>query len=80
MIKNIERGFTVSISEKIRLLLRRRGVTITALAERIGLSRSRLMVKLKENNFSVSDLQKIAAALGCSFEGCFVMLDTEEKI
>ena len=70
----------LTISEKIRLLLRRRGVTITALAGKIGLSRSRLMVKLKENNFTVSDLEKIAAALGCSFEGCFVMFDTDEKI
>ena len=70
----------MSISEKIRLLLRRRSITISALAERIGLSRQRLTVKLKENNFTLSDLEKIAAALGCSFEGCFIMLDTKEKI
>lgn len=70
----------MTVSEKIRLLLRRRGLTITALAENIGLSRQRITYKLKENNFTVTDLEKIAAALGCTFEGCFIMNDTKERI
>ena len=70
----------MTVSEKIRLLLRRRGLTITALAGKIGLSRQRITYKLKENNFTVADLEKIAAALGCTFEGCFIMNDTKERI
>lgn len=70
----------MTVSEKIRLLLRRRGLTITALAGEIGLSRQRITYKLKENNFTVADLEKIAAALGCTFEGCFIMNDTKERI
>ncbi len=70
----------MTVSEKIRLLLRRRKITITALADKIGLSRQRITYKLKEDNFTVSDLEKIAAALGCTFEGCFIMNDTNERI
>jgi len=70
----------VTISEKIRLLIRRRNITITSLAIKVGLSRQRLTVKLQEGSFTVHDLNKIAAALDCTFEGRFIMNDTKEKI
>ena len=70
----------MTISEKIRLLMRRRHITITSLAVKVGLSRQRLTVKLQEGSFNVYDLKKIAAVLDCTFEGCFIMNDTKEKI
>jgi len=70
----------VTISEKIRLLLLRRNTTITALAVKMGISRQYLSKKLKNNDFSVSDLSKIATALNCRFDSVFTMNDTGEKI
>lgn len=70
----------MTISEKIRLLLLRRNTTITALAGEMGISRQYLSKKLKNNDFSVSDLSKIATALNCSFDSVFTMNDTGEKI
>lgn len=62
----------MSISEKIRLLLRRRKMTITELAARLHLSRQSVTKKLKDNHFTVAELQNIAAILGCEIEILFV--------
>ena len=70
----------MTISEKIRLLLRRRKITITALAGKIKISRQYLTVKLKNDNFTTKELQEIAVALNCSFDSVFTMNDTGEKI
>lgn len=70
----------MTISEKIRLLLRRRKITITALAGKMQISRQYLTIKLKNNDFTVSELQNIASVLDCSFNSVFTMNDTGEKI
>lgn len=70
----------MTISEKIKLLLGRRGMTITALAREMGISRQYLTLKLKKNDFSVSDLQRIATILNCTFDTVFTMNDTKEKL
>lgn len=70
----------MTISEKIRLLARRRGLTVTALAGKIGMTRQNLSVKLKNDNFTIKELQEIAVVLNCSFDSAFVMNDTGERI
>lgn len=70
----------MTVSEKIRLLARRRGITITALAGKIKMTRQNLNMKLKNDNFTVKDLQEIAVALNCSFDSVFTMNDTGEKV
>ena len=70
----------MTVSEKIRLLARRRGITITALAGKIKTTRQNLNMKLKNDNFTVKDLQEIAVALNCSFDTVFTMNDTGEKV
>lgn len=70
----------MTISEKIRLLARRRGLTVTALAGKIKMTRQNLSMKLKNDNFTVKELQEIAVALDCSFDTVFVMNDTGEKV
>lgn len=52
--------------EKIRLLLRRKEMTVTDLANSIGTTRQNLTNKLKRNNFSENELREIAKALNCS--------------
>lgn len=55
-------------------------MTIKALAGEMGISRQYMTIKLKNNDFSVSELQGIAAILNCSFDTTFTMNDTGEKI
>ena len=71
---------TMTISEKIRLLARRRGFTVTGLAAAIGMTRQNLSIKLRHNNFTTKELNKIAAVLNCRFETDFIMNDTGERI
>lgn len=54
----------LSTSEKIKVLCRRGNINITEVAARIGWSQSNLSNKLKRDNFSESDLRKIADVLG----------------
>ena len=70
----------MTISEKIRLLLLRRKMTITALAGKMGISRQYLTLKLKKEDFTISELQTIAAALNCKFDSGFTMKDTGERV
>lgn len=66
--------------EKIRLLLRRKEMTVTDLANSIGTTRQNLTNKLKRNNFSENELREIAKALNCSLILEFEDGESGEKI
>ena len=66
--------------EKIMVVLKRRNMTISELAEKTGQTRQNLHNKLKRNNFQEKELQAIAKALDCKFESFFVMNDTGETV
>lgn len=70
----------LNTNEKIKLILGRRGMTISDLATSLGTSRQNLTNKFSRNNFSESELRDIAKALNCSFASTFVMNDTGESI
>jgi len=66
---------SLSMAEKIRILLRRKKMTITDLAEVLDTSRQNLTNKLNRDNFTEKELQKIAKVLQCDFEGFFIFED-----
>lgn len=71
----------MSMVEKIRILLVKRGnIPEAELARRLNISPQNLNAKMKRDNFTESDLNKIAAALDCTYEAAFHMNDTGEKI
>ena len=70
----------LTASEKIRILANRRGKTMADIADLTGQSRQNLSNKLKRDNFSVAELQRLAAALGCSVNICFIDNETGESI
>ncbi len=63
------------MSEKIRIALIKRNMTLTQLAEKLGVSQPNLSKKLKRNNFHEEELRKIAKLLDMKFEAHFVMED-----
>ena len=63
----------MSMSEKIRITLVKRKISITELASNLGTSQSNLSNKLKRDNFSEKELNQIADILNCDFKGTFVM-------
>lgn len=53
----------MNITKKIKLLLVENEMTATQLAEKIGTTQSNLSKKMKNENYTVSDLEKIAEEL-----------------
>lgn len=70
----------LTMGEKIKIILKRRNMTLAQLAEKTGQSRQNMSNKLNRDNFSEKELYEIAAALGCSYAAGFVMDDTGESI
>lgn len=70
----------LSAGEKIRVLLKRKGLTVGELADLTGQTRQNMSNKLSRDNFTEKELQAIAAALGCSCSISFTLQDTGEVI
>jgi len=70
----------MGMSEKIKIVLLKRKITITALAERINTTQSNLSGKFRRDNFSEKELQQIAEALDCDYDATFTLRDSGEKV
>ncbi len=70
----------MAMAEKIKIVLLKRKMTVTTLAETIGTTRSNLSNKLSRDNFSEKELQEIAEALNCDLDMDFTLRDTGEKV
>ena len=77
---NVTGAMTFTTAEKIRILCKRRNMTLARLAHLTGQSRTNLSNKLARNNLSEKDLVCIARALGCEYFSGFKLLDTEELL
>lgn len=75
-------GFTMvlTLGEKIKIVLKRRGLTIAQLAELTGQTRQNLSNKLTRDNFTEKEIAEIAAALNCDYDAYLTMRDTGDKI
>ncbi|MGA3678143.1 helix-turn-helix domain-containing protein [Lysinibacillus agricola] len=68
----------LTTSEKIKIILGRKDMTVKDLAEKLGTTRQNLHNKMTRNNFSESDLEKISVALEIDYEISFLMKDGEK--
>lgn len=65
----------MQITKTIRRVLLERETTGAQLAARLGVTPSNISQKMVRDNWSVSDLADIAAALGCGFSVSFHLPD-----
>ena len=70
----------LTMGEKIKIVLKRRRMTISQLAEMTGQSRQNLSNKLTRNNFTEKEIAEIAQALNCEYAAYLTMKDTGDKI
>lgn len=63
------------MTEQIKILLIKKGMTITDLAKKMNTSTQNLSNKLKRDDFKISELREIADALEVAFETYFLMED-----
>ena len=70
----------LTMGEKIRVILKRRRMTVAQLADLTNQTRQNLSNKLTRDNFQEQDIKVIAEALNCDYEAYLVMKDTGEKV
>jgi len=71
----------MSLTETIRIALVKRGnISESELARRMGVSPQNLHNKMKRDNFTESDLQEIAKALGLELEIHFINPENGEIV
>ena len=68
----------MTISEEIKVLCVRSNISMAELARRIGTSPQSLSAKLKRESFTISDLNRIADAVGATFSRKFILYNGEE--
>jgi len=68
------------MTDKIKIVLIKRNMTVKELASRLGYTSQNLSNKFRRDNFSINELTKIADILDCDLESNFVMRDSREKI
>ncbi len=70
----------LTMGEKVKIMLKRRNMTLSQLAEKLGQSRQNLSNKMSRDNFTEKELIEIANALNCTYKASFTMNDTGEEI
>ena len=71
----------MSMVEKIRILMVKRGnISEAELARRLNDSPQNFNAKMKRDNFTDQDLQRIAETLNCTLKANFILNDTGEEI
>lgn len=70
----------LTAGEKIKIVMKRRGMTLGDLADKTHQSRQNLSNKMTRDNFSEKEIKEIAEALGCDYEASFVMRDNGERL
>lgn len=70
----------LSFGEKAKIILKRKGLTITELASMLGTSRQNLTNKFSRDNFQEKEMIEIAKALGCTYTGTIIIDETGEKL
>ncbi len=68
----------MTIGEKIRVLIARKKMSVTALASALGITRQYLTAKLRNNNFTLAELERIAKIIGCEFSYEFTLQNGEK--
>lgn len=68
----------LSTAEKIRVLCKRKNISVSELARQLGMSSQNLSNKLSRDNFPESELRKIAKQLGYTYESHFIIEEGEK--
>lgn len=68
----------MTVSEKIRIIAKRSGLSMGELAQATGQTRQNLSNKLTRGNFTEKDIEELASALGCTVDIIFTFPDGTE--
>jgi len=69
----------LSITEKIRIIMKRRNIMYAELAEKLGMSRQNLSNKFSRSSFTNEEYKRIAEILKCEYKTIFIPLEDIEE-
>ena len=69
----------LTVSEKIKLIAKRKGIGLLELSEQLGFSQQNLHQRLLRNAWSQEDLKVVAQKLGCTVDISFIDNETGER-
>ena len=62
----------MSVSEQLKILCVKLGISVSELGRISGKSPQAFSQKMKRESFTVDELKQIAEAAGCQYEGTFI--------
>lgn len=65
----------MTVNEQIKVLCVRKGITVSELSRRLGMSAQSMCGKMRRQSFTVEDMEKIADATETKFERYFILDD-----
>ena len=65
----------MAVSEQIKILCVKLGISVSELARRSGRSPQAFSQKMKREGFTPAELKEWAEAAGCKYEGSFILPD-----
>ena len=68
----------LTVSEQIKILCIRCGISEAELARRLGKSPQSFNAKLKRGTLSINDCNEIAKVLGIEYKSCFILNNGDE--
>ncbi|NLV86949.1 MAG: helix-turn-helix transcriptional regulator [Clostridiales bacterium] len=68
------------VSEKIRILLIKRKMTMSELADKMETTPQNLSNKLSRDNFTQKEMQSMSRALACKLDISFTLEETGEQV
>lgn len=71
---------SMTFSEKIKVLLAYRNMTMRQLAKKMNISQQCLSAKMQKNSFKEDELVEIASICDATFEGMFTLNESKKKI
>lgn len=70
----------LTTEDKVRILARRRGVSLETVAQAMGCSRQNLWKRLHRDSYTPPELERIGDAVGCNVSVVFTDRETGETL
>ena len=65
----------MTVGEQIKILCVRSGISVSELSRRLGKTNQAFGQKIKRGTFTVDEMKEVAKAVGCEYEGAFLLPD-----
>ena len=68
----------MTVGEQIKILCVRNNISVSELSRRLGKTNQAFGQKIKRGTFTVDELKAVVQAVGCDYEGAFILPDGDK--